>query len=76
MNQRLFVVLDISAYEFVQYYQGKVDSVVATTTDGLTVKFPVNILQSFVKNNGVHGMFELVLNEHFKLISISRIDGE
>lgn len=74
MRQRLCVVLSISADEFVQYYQGTVDSVVATATDGRMIKFPANILRSFVKSNGVHGKFELVFNEHFKFVTINRID--
>lgn len=75
MKQYLHVVLNISVHEFIQYYEGTVDSVVATTTDGRTVKFSANILRSVVQSNGVHGTFELVFNEHFKFVSIRRIDG-
>ena len=75
MNQRLHVVLNISVHELIQYYEGTVDSVVAITTDGRSIKFPANILRSVVQNNGIHGTFELVFNEHFKFVSISRIDG-
>lgn len=75
MNQRLQVVLNIPAHELVHYYEGVVESVVATTTDGRTIKFPASILRSIVQNNGVHGSFELVFNEHFKFVSISRIEG-
>jgi hypothetical protein len=73
MYQSLCVVLSISSRELVQYYEGAVDLVVATTTDGRTIKFPANILRSVVQSNGVHGTFELVFNEHFKFVSISRI---
>ena len=75
MNQRLHVVLNISVHELIQYYEGVLDSVVATTTDGRSIKFPANILRSVVQNDGVHGTFELVFNEHFKFVSIRRIDG-
>lgn len=75
MNQRLHVVLNISVHELIQYYEGVFDSVVATTTDGRWIKFPANILRSVVQNDGVHGTFELVFNEHFKFVSIRRIDG-
>ena len=75
MNQRLYVVLNIPAHELIHYYEGAVESVVATTTDGRTIKFPASILRSVVQNNGVHGTFELVFNEHYKFVSINRIDG-
>ncbi len=74
MCQRLCVVINITAHEFVQYYQGAVDSILATTTDGRTIKFPINILRPFVKSNGVHGKFELVFNDQFKLVSVNRVD--
>lgn len=73
MNQRLHVVLNISAHELEQYYEGTVGSVVATAIDGRTIRFPANILRSIVKSNGVHGTFELIFNEHSKFVSISRI---
>ena len=75
MNQRLHVVLNIPVHEFVRYYEGVVESVVATTTDGRMIKFPASILRSVVQSNGVHGTFELVFNEHYKFVSINRIDG-
>jgi len=40
MYQRLCIVLNISSRELVQYYEGTVDLVVATTTDGRIIKFP------------------------------------
>lgn len=47
--------------------------VVARTMDGRTVRFPTNILRSVVQANGVHGIFELVVDENHKFVSLQRI---
>ena len=73
MHQRLHVVLKISSYRLMEYYEGGVDSVVAKTTDGRTIKFPANILRSVVQSSGVYGTFELVFDENHKFVSISRV---
>ncbi len=73
MHQCLRVVLNISAHRLVRYYEGDVDTVVATTTDGRTVHFPANILRSVVQKNGVVGTFDLVFDEKHKFVSIKRV---
>jgi len=75
MYQRMRVVLNISSYKLSQYYEGAADSVVATATDGRTVKFPANVLRSVVQGDGVYGMFELTFDKHHKFVSIRRIGG-
>ena len=75
MPHHLRIVLNISSYQLIQYYEGAVNSVVAKTTDGRTIKFPANILRSVVQSDGVHGTFELVLDAHYKFVSISRVGG-
>ncbi|MCB1948102.1 MAG: DUF2835 domain-containing protein [Burkholderiales bacterium] len=76
MHQRLHVVLNISPQQLIYYYEGLVSTVVAKTTDGRTVHFPANILRSVVQANGVQGLFELVINENRKFVSIKRIDSK
>ncbi len=73
MLQRLHVVLNISSHRLLYYYEGEVNAVVATTTDGRTIRFPANILRSVVQKDGVHGTFELVLDENHKFVSINRV---
>jgi hypothetical protein len=73
MHQRLHVILKISSYKLMQYYEGDVDSVVAKTTDGRVIKFPANILRSVVQSHGVYGTFELVFNKSHKFMSIRRV---
>ena len=73
MHQRLHVILKISSYKLMQYYEGEVDSVVAKTTDGRVIKFPANILRSVVQEDGVYGTFELVFDKNHKFVSIRRL---
>ncbi len=73
MHQHLRVALDLSPQQLVHYYEGNINTVVARTTDGRIVRFPVNILRSVVQANGVHGIFELVVDENRKFVSIKRI---
>ncbi len=75
MHQRLHVVLKISSYRLMEYYEGEVDSVVAKATDGRTIKFPANILRSVVQSDGVYGTFELVFDENHKFVSISSVES-
>jgi hypothetical protein len=70
MYQRMRVVLNISSHKLSQYYEGAADSVVATATDGRTVKFPANVLRSVVQGDG---MFELTFDKRNKFVSIRRI---
>lgn len=73
MHQRLHVVLNISPQKLIYYYEGTVNTVVASTTDRRTIRFPASILRSVVQENGVQGVFELVFDENHKFVSIKRI---
>lgn len=70
--QRVTVRLNISSERFQAYYQGMVDSVVATTQDGRTVKFPARVLRTFLTYQGVQGTFEITFNANLKFQAIRR----
>jgi len=72
MHQRVQIVLKISEYQLLAYYEGNVDTVAARTTDGRIIHFPANILRSVVQSHGVYGTFELVFDEKHKFVSITR----
>lgn len=73
MHQRLLIALNIPPQQLIRYYTGSVSTVVARTTNGRTVRFPANILRTVVQADGVHGIFELVLDENCKFVSIKRL---
>ncbi|SFL08596.1 Protein of unknown function [Nitrosomonas aestuarii] len=73
MHQRLHIVLNISPQKLFYYYQGVASTIVTKTTDGRIIRFPAKILRSVVQADGVRGIFELVLDENHKFVSITRV---
>ena len=55
--------LAISAQEYLQYYRGSVNKVIATCADGKTVQFPAGLLTPFVTSGGVRGRFVLTCGD-------------
>ena len=72
--QRVTVRLNISSERFQAYYQGVVEHVVATTSDGRTVKFPARVLRPFLSYQGVHGTFEITCDANMKFQSIRQMN--
>ena len=73
MDRQLIVSLDISAEDYLRYYQGSARTVLARSRDGRTVSFPASLLQRMVTREGVHGEFVLRYDEHNRFISIDRL---
>ncbi len=65
--------LNISAEQYERYYQGSARSVIVTTEDGRTLKFPANALQKFVTHDGIRGRFEIIYDDRNKLSSVQRV---
>lgn len=72
-TQRLRIHLALSADEVLRYYRGEVDSVLARTPDGVSVRFPVEALRPHVLQNGVQGWFELEFDGNRKFVALHRI---
>lgn len=70
--QKVTVRLNISPERFQAYYQGIVENVVATTSDGRTVQFPARVLRPFLSYQGVHGTFEIIFDANLKFQAIRR----
>ena len=66
--------LAISAEEYLAYYQGSAQVVVARSDDNKTIRFPASAIRKFVTRDGVFGSFEISFDENNKLISIQSID--
>jgi len=65
--------LNISAEQYQRYYQGSARSVIVTTEDGRTLKFPANALQQYVTRDGISGHFEIVFGNDNKLKTLQRV---
>lgn len=73
--RKIQVRLNIPPAVYESYYHGTVREVVAVSVDGRRLRFPANILQSFVLHDGVNGLFEIEFNQDNKFVAIRRIEG-
>lgn len=69
----IIVPLKIQAEEFQRLYQGNVKDVSARTIDGLSVRFPANILRPYVTHAGIMGTFAIHFSDENKFHSIEKI---
>ena len=73
MPQSVIVDLHISAEEFLRHYQGAARQVSCRSRDGRRIRFPTNILQRFVRHDGIHGTFQIDIDENNKLLNVHQI---
>lgn len=66
--------LNISAEQYQRYYKGVARSVIVTTEEGRTLKFPANALQQYVTRDGISGHFEIVFDDDNKLNKLQRLE--
>ena len=66
--------LAITAQEYLSYYQGSAQVVVARSEQNQTIRFPASAIQQFVTRDGVFGKFEITFDENNKLIGIQSVD--
>ena len=73
-SSRIRFRLAISAEEYLAYYQGSAQVVVARSEDNKTIRFPASAIRQFVTHDGVFGNFEIAFDENNKLIAVESID--
>jgi len=67
----LEVFINISAKDFLQYYQGLKKNIIAKCDNGKTIQLPANIFRQFVlPNKGVQGKFIITYNHDGSLVNI------
>ncbi len=66
--------LNIPAEEVKLYYSGDRKFVHVTGKMGQSIQFPANQIRQFVTNNGVHGEFEIIVDENNRLIDIRQVE--
>jgi adenine deaminase len=73
-GQRTFrFKLSITREEYLSYYSGAAQWVVARAFEGEAVRFPAAFLREFVAEDGVYGIFEMVVDQRDKLVSLRRL---
>jgi len=71
--QRICFRVDLPAERFRRYYQGAAQTVQVEARDGRRIQLPAINLRPFLSPEGVHGSFELILDNNNKLLKISKI---
>lgn len=69
------LVLDIhlTAEQFLTYYQGRANRVLAYSRDGRSVSLPAHHLRPFLTHDGVRGTFRLEVGADGKLLELKRL---
>lgn len=67
--------LEISAQEYLRFYQGEVDAVKVELADGRVIQFPANVLQRHIDQSGVNGSFRIIFDNNNKMISMERVSN-
>ncbi len=66
------VHLAISADEYVKVYAGSAKNVLASSSNGQTVRFPANVLRPFVSHDGIFGSFVIRYQSDGKFVDIRK----
>lgn len=69
----MYFSIDISHEQYLRYYQGAVENILVTSTDGFTIQFPARFMQKYVTHAGIKGHFEIQFDEANKLVSLIQI---
>lgn len=70
-----FVVVDINipAADLARYYQRPGSVVLAKSISGQSVKFPANLLHSFIMHDGIKGRFRIAYTSDGKFHGIEKV---
>ncbi len=66
--------LAISAEEYLAYYQGSAQVVVARSDDNRIIRFPASAIRKFVTHDGIYGSFEISFDENNRIIAIQPVE--
>ena len=72
-KREVVVSLAIPEDSYVALYAGTAKDVIATSTEGLRVRFPGKILHRFLTHSGIHGTFRIHFDANNKFLTIERI---
>jgi len=69
---KYYFSINITAQEFLPYYQGTIQNVVATTSQGINVQFPAMHLRKYLTASGIQGYFCLQTQQN-KFLSLVKL---
>jgi hypothetical protein len=65
--------MGLPARKLKEYYRGNVKNVVVTSDEGLRLQLPLSALRPYVRETGVYGYFDVVIDENNKLVHLEPI---
>lgn len=65
--------LNISASDFRAYYEGIAQTVSVLAHTGQRLELAARHLQPYLLHDGIHGEFELVIDDHNRFVSLKKI---
>ena len=72
--KQIAISLHLTKPQVEQYYLGKARHVVVEAVDGRIVQLPINVLHSFILDDGIHGDFVVTTDNEHKFVSINRLN--
>lgn len=69
---KYYFTINLTSQEFYPYYQGHIQAIVVTATNGQRVQFPAMHLRKFLVSSGIRGTFCLE-TENNKFSSLTKI---
>ena len=67
--------IDIDANEWLRVYQGSAHRVRVRAENGQVIDFSAALMRQHVRHDGVHGLFQVQLDENNRLISMQHLSG-
>lgn len=74
MSSRLRFSIHLSSEEFLLHYQGLAKALIVYAEDGRRVQLPAQNFRRHITRDGLHGRFEVELDDNNKLLSITRLE--
>lgn len=65
--------LNLSAEEYLQYYEGVAKAIQVRSFCGKLIQFPADKMREFVLKEGIHGTFVMRLDASNKFMSVKKI---
>jgi hypothetical protein len=65
--------IDIGADEWLRVYQGTAHRVRVRDEEGRVIDFSAALMRTHVRHDGVHGLFQMQLDENNRLIAMQRL---
>ncbi|WP_085297171.1 DUF2835 domain-containing protein [Cognaticolwellia mytili] len=64
--------INMTSQEYLPYYQGKAQSIIVVSNEGIRVEFPAMHLRGYLTSSGIRGQFCLQTRDN-KFLSLDKI---